>query len=167
MRNRGPNRFGAALGALTATLLIVGCHDPSGPLHVASSAPRAIVPRIIITRDTGATFVATVALDVSGTVGKIGSFTGSLRFDATRVVYVGDVAATDGTTRVFNHVTDAIRVAGISTNGVNVAQVAAFRFVARDASALQAMHFDLEEVHELSRASLLSLVRAPNVNRTP
>jgi hypothetical protein len=111
--------------------------------------------------------VVTVALDVSGTVGKLGSFTGRLHFDPAGLQYVGEVAVSDGTMRASNRVGDVIRVAGISTAGVNVAQLATVRFKVVNGSALESLHFDLEEVHELSRASLLSLVRSPTFTRVP
>lgn len=162
-------RMRGALGCLLVVALgVIGCRDTAGLTRpVASNAPRSITPKVVVSRDSGGTALLTVALDVSGTVGKLGSFTGRLHFDPTQLVYVGDVAIGDGTTRASNHVDNVVRVAGISTNGVDVARLATLRFKVLDASALDTVRFELEEVHELSSTSLLSLVRVPNVSRAP
>jgi hypothetical protein len=58
-------------------------------------------------------------------------------------------------------------VAALSTSGVNAAQLVTFRFTVLDKVGLQRLRFDLEEVHEVSAANLLSLVRSTTPVRLP
>ena len=162
-------RMRAAAGFLMVVALgVIACRDTAGLTKpVASNAPRSIAPRVVVARDSGGTALLTVALDVSGNVGKLGSFTGRLRFDPTQLVYVGDIAIGDGTMRAANQVDNVIRVAGISTSGVDVSRLVTLRFRVLNAAGLGTVRFELEEVHELSSTSLLSLVRASNVSRAP
>ena len=149
-------------------LLVAACRDTTGLTRpTASNAPRTITPKLLVLNDTGKTALVTVALDVSGNVGKLGSFTGRLHFDPASLEYDGEVAVGDGTTRATNRVGDVIRVAGISTSGVNAARLVTFRFTVLDRAALATLRFDLEEVHEVSATNLLSLVRAPNPGGIP
>ena len=144
------------------------CRDTTGLTRTATSnAPHSITPKLLILNDTGRTALVTVALDVSGNVGKLGSFTGRLHFDPASLDYSGEVAIGDGTTRATNRVGDVIRVAGISTGGVDVARLVTFRFRVLDKTALATLRFDLEEVHEVSATNLLSLVRSPSLTRIP
>jgi len=153
---------------LWIALLLAGCRDTASLTRPATSnAPRSITPKLIVRTDTGSTVLVTLALDVSGNVGTLGSFTGRVHFASSSLEYVGDVAIGDGTTRAINRVGDVIRVAGISTSGVNAARLVTFRFRVIDRTALNTMRFDLEEVHELSATNLLSLVRSPNAGRAP
>lgn len=153
--------------AVALSVTMAACRDTNLTRPIGSSSPRSITPRVIVTRDTGATALVTVALDVSSTVGKLGSFTGRVHFDPAALVYVGDISLGDGTMRASNRVNDVVRVAGISTTGINVAQLATFRFRVVDPAALERLYFELEEVHELSRGDLLSLVRSPTAPRAP
>jgi hypothetical protein len=149
-------------------LLGLGCRDTANLTRpTTSNAPRSITPTLIVRADTGSTVLVTLALNVSGNVGTLGSFTGRVHFASSSLEYVGDVAIGDGTTRAINRVGDVIRVAGISTSGVNAARLVTFRFRVIDRTALETMRFDLEEVHELSATNLLSLVRSPNASSAP
>lgn len=149
-------------------LLLASCRDTAGLTRpTAANAPRSITPKLVVRNDTGLTVLVTLALDVSGNVGALGSFTGRVHFNATSLEYLGDVAIGDGTTRAVNPVGDVIRVAGISTSGVNPARLATFRFRVIDKAALETMRFDLEEVHERSATNLLSVVRSPSLSRAP
>lgn len=151
-----------------ALLVAAGCRDAANLTRpTASTAPRSITPKLLVLGDTGGTALVTVALEVSGNVGKLGSFTGRLHFDQASLDYSGEVAIGDGTTRVSNRVGDVVRVAGISTSGLNPARLATFRFTVLDKAALTTLRFDLEEVHEVSATNLLSLVRAPSLGRVP
>lgn len=153
---------------ISVALLGAACRDTTGLTRpTASNAPRTISPKLLVVSDTGKTALVTLALDVSGNVGKLGSFTGRLHFDPASLEYSGEVAIGDGTTRATNRVGDVIRVAGISTGGVDVARLVTFRFRVLDKTALAALRFDLEEVHEVSATNLLSLVRSPSVTRIP
>lgn len=153
---------------LWAAVLLAGCRDTAGLTRpTAASAPRSIMPRILVRGDTGSAALVTVALDVSGNVGRLGSFTGRLHFNPSALQYDSEVPIGDGTTRAVNHVGDVIRVAGISTSGINAAQLVTFRFKVIDQAALETMRFDLEEVHEISTTNLLSLVRSSSLGRAP
>lgn len=153
---------------LWVALLLVGCRDTTGLTRpTTSNAPRSITPRILVLSDTGRTALVTLALELSGNVGKLGSFTGRLHFNPSSLDYVGEVAIADGATRAVNRTGDVIRVAGISTSGVNAARLVTFRFGVIDKSALETLRFDLEEVHEISTTNLLSLVRASSFGRMP
>ena len=153
---------------LWAALFLVGCRDTAGLTRpTTSNAPRSITPKLVVHGDTGSTVLVTLALDVGGNVGTLGSFTGRVHFNAASLEYVGEVAISDGTTRAVNHVGDVIRVAGISTSRVNAARLGTFRFRVIDKAALATMRFELEEVHESSTTNLLSLVRSPSLVRAP
>jgi len=155
-------------GLLCVALLVAGCRDTASLTRpTTSNAPRSITPKLVVRADTGSTALVTLALDVGGNVGTLGSFTGRVHFNPTSLEYVGEVAIGDGTTRAVNRVDDVIRVAGISTSGVNPARLGTFRFRVIDKAALATMRFDLEEVHELSTTNLLSLVRSPSLVRAP
>ena len=153
---------------LWVALLLAGCRDTGSLTRpTASNAPRSITPKLVVQGDTGSTVLVTLALDVGGNVGKLGSFTGRVHFNASSLEYIGEVAIGDGTTRAVNRVGEVIRVAGISMSGVNAARLGTFRFRVIVKAALAAMRFDLEEVHELSTTNLLSLVSSPSLVRTP
>ena len=153
---------------LCVALLAAGCRDTASLTRpMTSNAPRSITPKLVVHADTGSTVLVTLALDVGGNVGTLGSFTGRVHFNAASLDYIGEVAIGDGTTRAVNRVDDVIRVAGISTGGVNVARLGTFRFRVNDKAALATMRFDLDEVHELSTTNLLSLVRSPSLVRAP
>jgi hypothetical protein len=152
---------------LWIALLLAACRDTATLTRpTTSNAPRSITPKLVVRADTGSTVLVTLALDVSG-VGMLGSFTGRVHFASASLEYVGDVAIGDGTTRAINRVGDVVRVAAISTSGVNAARLVTLRFRVIDRTALATMRFDLDEVHELSATNLLSLVRSPNVSRAP
>jgi hypothetical protein len=104
---------------------------------------------------------------VSGNVGRLGSFTGRLHFDPSGLEYDGEVAVADGTARATNRVGDVVRMAGMSTSGVDVARLMTLRFTVLDKAAVERLRFDLEEVHEASSTNLLTLVRSPSVGRMP
>ena len=153
---------------LWVALLLAGCRDTAGLTRpTVSTAPRSITPKLIVLSDTGRTVLVTVALDVSGNVGKLGSFTGRLHFDPSGLEYDGEVSFADGTARATNRVGDVIRMAGMATSGVDVGRLVTLRFTVLDKAALERLHFDLEEVHEVSSTNLLTLVRSPSVGRMP
>ena len=151
-------RVCATAAGLVLGFGLQGCRDTdrlaSAP---GAAARRTITPHVIVAPD-GASAVLTLALDVHGDVGRIGSFTGRLRFDATQLAYDGEVPLTDGTMRASNPGEGVIRIAGASLSGVDVAQLASFRFKVINAAGLSAVQFDIEEVHELSRANVTALV---------
>ena len=99
----------------------------------------------------GDTAFVTLWIDVRGDVGKIGSFTGRLRYDQAVLEYGGEVAITDGTLRAVNPGSGEVRVAGASAAGVDRASLAVFRFRMRNGSENPGLQFDLDELHELSR----------------
>lgn len=140
---------------LAIAALAAGCRDAS---HITQSVPRFITPGTTVTT-TGAAAVITLVLDVHGDVGRIGSFTGRLRFDSRALTYEGEVELRDATLRASNAGVGEIRVAGASAEGVDVAHLAAFRFTVKDPAALNLVQFNLEEVHELSHADLKSTVQ--------
>lgn len=153
---------------LWVAVLLAGCRETASLTRpTAANAPRSIAPKLVVRGDTGGTALVTVALELSGNVGTLGSFTGRLHFNPSSLQYDSEVAIADGTTRAVNHVGDVIRVAGISTSGVDANRLATFRFRVIDKAGLETMRFDLEEVHEISATNLLSLVRSPNTGRLP
>lgn len=155
-----------AAAALIFVLGGAGCRDATTLVPAQGAlAPRSITPRVVVVRN-GTDAVLTLALEIRGDVGKIGSYTGRMRFDAASLVYDGEVAITDGTVRASNPGNGIVRVAGASLSGIDVAQLAAFRFTVANVAALSTVQFDLEEVHELSHTNLGALlVRASAVKR--
>jgi hypothetical protein len=153
--------------ALALGLAAQGCRDAANLVSTTGHlAPRSITPRVVVAPN-GSGAVLTLALDVRGDVGKIGSFTGRLLFDPTALFYDGEVPFSDGTDRASNPGDGVIRVAGASLNGVDVTNLAAFRFKVINAAALQQVRLELDEVHELSRANLNVLVRRSPVAQRP
>ena len=141
--------------ALTLVLMIAsGCREAGTIVQTgAESVPASITARADVA-STGATAVVTLLLDVRGDVGKVGSFTGRLRFNPAALHYEGEVELSDGTLRAANPGAGVVRVAGASTAGVDVARLAVFRFTVTNAHAPQDVVFELDELHELSRVSL-------------
>lgn len=158
-----------ALGVACA-LSVAGsaCRDSASTVRPSSApAPRTITPRVVVTPDQGAFSVITLALDVSGGVGKLGSFTGRLHFDPAALGYDSEVTINDATARASNPGDGVIRVAGMSQSGIDVAHLASFRFKVIKPAGLDAVQFELEEVHELGRANMAEFVRQPKVVRRP
>jgi hypothetical protein len=155
-----PHRICSALAvALSLAFAAQGCRETAGPVSAAGQvAPRSITPRVDVA-PAGSLAVITLALDLRGDVGKIGSFTGRLLFDPSALSYDADVSPSDGTDRASNPGVGVIRVAGAALNGMDVAHLAAFRFKVVNAAALQQVRLELDEVHEISRADLRALVR--------
>jgi hypothetical protein len=122
---------------------------------------------VVVTPEESGFAVLTVALDLGSDVGRIGSFTGRLRFDSLALAYVGEVSLTDATARASNREGGVIRVAGMSANGIDAIHLAAFRFKVVNPAALGGVQFDLEEIHEVSRANVSAFVRRPDPGRIP
>ena len=155
-------RLSGVAAALVLGLALQGCRDDRNVVSTtAATTQRSITPRVIVTPDGAGGAVLTLALDVRGDVGKIGSFTGRLRFDPAALSYDSDVTLSDGTTRASNPGSGEIRVAGASLNGIDVTQLAAFRFKIANAAAIGTPQFDVEELHELSSTNVSALVRRP------
>jgi len=150
-----------AIVALAIVGAAAGCRDSQSlPAAAAPTPLNVITPKALTSRgDAGE--VVTLVLDVPADVGKIGSFTGRLIFDAAALAYDGEVALGDGTTRAANPGTGEIRVAGASLSGIDVTQLAAFRFKRIGTTIETPPRFELDEVHELSRVNL-----APRLSRT-
>jgi len=140
---------GATLGA--TVLLTAGCRDASNIVDTGQQQSKpSITPRTNLAMRGDTAFV-TVWLDVRGDVGKLGSFTGRLRYDQAAFEYGGEVAITDGTLRAVNPRSGEVRVAGASASGVDRASLALFRFRAKNSSGVPSFQFELDELHELSR----------------
>jgi hypothetical protein len=153
-------RAPAAALALVLGLAAQGCREGVPATTAGAIVARSITPKVDVAQD-GAFAVVTLALDLRGDVGRIGSYTGRLLFDASALTFDTEVSPVDGTERASNPGAGVIRVAGAAVNGVNVAALAAFRFKVVNAAALQAVRLELDEVHEISRADLKALVRRP------
>ena len=149
-----------AIVALAIVGVVAGCRDSTSlPAASAPKPVQVIMPKASSSRgDAGE--VVTLSLDVPADVGKIGSFTGRLIYDASVLAYDGEVALGDGTSRASNPGTGEIRVAGASMSGIDVTQLAAFRFKRIGTTTEVPPRFELEEMHELSRANL-----APRLSR--
>lgn len=133
------------------------CRDAGGVVQTGNQAvPRSITPRAAVTT-SGNTAIVTLELDVHGAVGRIGSFTGRLHFDPAGLSYEGDTPW--ATLLAVNAGTGEIRVAGASPDGVDVTRLAELRFTVRNPTALQTLQFDLDEVHEVSRADVQATLR--------
>lgn len=147
---------------LALVLVLAACRDSATMLQSAGeSAPRSITPHTTVVT-SGVSAVITLALDLRGDVGKIGSFTGRLRFDPTALVFVGDESPADGTLRASNPGAGEIRVAGASATGVAPGSLMSLRFTVKNAAALGTVEFELDEVHELTRVDgMASLRRSP------
>jgi hypothetical protein len=142
-------RLAMACATLAAT---TGCRDATNIVDTGQQVSKpSIMPRTNLVM-RGDTALVTVWIDIRGDVGKIGSFTGRLRYDQTALEYGGEVATTDGTLRAVNPGSGEVRVAGASAAGVDRASLAVFRFHVRNASVVPGLQFDLDELHELSRA---------------
>ncbi|MBC7673110.1 MAG: hypothetical protein H7247_11880 [Polaromonas sp.] len=141
--------------ALILVLVIAGgCREAGTIVQTgAESVPASITARADVV-STGESAVVTLVLDVRGDVGKVGSFTGRLRFNPAALHYEGEVELSDGTLRASNPGAGVVRVAGASTVGVNVARLAVFHFTVINASAPRNVAFELDELHELSRINL-------------
>jgi hypothetical protein len=136
-----------------------GCRDADVVARPPSQIPaKSLTPRVLVTT-SGATATVTLTLDVAGDVGKIGSFTGRLRFDAAGLGYDGESDLRDGALRASNPGLGQVRVAGVSSDGLDLRSLARFRFTVKNASALQSLRFDLDEVHELSRTDVRASLR--------
>jgi hypothetical protein len=155
---RAPRR---AIVALAIIGVAAGCRDSKSlPAASAPTPLQVITPRASMSGgDAGE--VVTLSLDVPADVGKIGSFTGRLIYDPSALAYDGEVSLGDGTSRASNPGTGEIRVAGASMSGIDVTQLGAFRFKRIATTLGVPPRFELEEVHELSRANL-----APRLSRT-
>ena len=150
---------GFAAAGLALVLASSGCRDAERALSTnGANAPRSITPHAVVTRD-GSVAIVTLTIDVHGDIGKIGSFTGRLRYDPTALAFDREETLSDGTMRASNPESGSVRVAGASMSGVDVAQLAAFRFKVMDPAALNTLQFDIDEIHELSRANVHALVR--------
>ncbi len=148
------------LVALAVSLTGVGCRDAGNVVQaLGQPVPKSVTPVTSVAL-SGSNAIVTLVLDLRGDVGKIGSFTGRLRFDPAVMTYVGEIGIDDGTLRVSNPGTGEIRVAGASASGINAAVLASFRFVATDTAALRRITFAIEELHELSHADLQPIVRS-------
>lgn len=150
-----------ALVALVLAGAATGCRDSKTlPAASAPTPLQVITPKLLTSRvETGE--VVTLALDMPADVGKIGSFTGRLIYDASVLAFDGEMTLSDGTSRASNPRTGEIRVAGASMTGIDVTQLAAFRFKRIGATIEVPPRFELDEVHELSRTNL-----APRLSRT-
>ena len=141
-----------SMACVALALLATGCRDATNivdsgqPLSKPSITPRA---NLVMRADTA---LVTVWLDVRGDVGKIGSFTGRLRYDQAVLEYGGEVPVNDGALRAVNAGAGEVRVAGASAAGVDRTSLAQFRFRVRNATGNPDLQFDLDELHELSRA---------------
>jgi hypothetical protein len=150
-----------AIIALAIIGVVAGCRDSKSlPAASAPTPSQVITPRASMSGgDAGE--IVTLSLDVPADVGKIGSFTGRLIYDASALAYDGEVSLGDGTNRASNPGNGEIRVAGASMSGIDVTQLAAFRFKRIGTSIAVPPRFELEEVHELSRTNL-----APRLSRS-
>lgn len=154
----------ATLAALLFAL--AACKDASSIVQKpATPTQNSITPRATFVL-RGDTALVTVVLDVTGDVGRIGSFTGRLKFDHAAMTYVSESPISDGTLRASNRGTDEVRVAGASSTGIDRAALASFRFAVRDTLALHTLRFDLEELHELARTDMRASVQRGTAQRS-
>jgi hypothetical protein len=140
--------------AAILALATAACAEDS-PVRTTSSTggERAITPQVMV-RIEGKTATATLTLDVPRDVQKIGSYTGTLRFDPVALAFNAEVEQGDGVLRVSNPQTGLIRIAGAGRTGIDPANLTAFTFTVLDPAGLQSLSFDLDELHEVSRADL-------------
>ncbi|MCX5765861.1 MAG: hypothetical protein NTZ43_01370 [Gemmatimonadetes bacterium] len=145
--------FVAALATLSA------CHSSADLVtHASALAPRALTPRVLVAQ-TGNSAVITLSLDARGDVGTLGSFTGRFTYDPAVLTFVEEVPLSDGTLRASNPALGSIRFAGAARAGVNIAQLASYRFTVLNANKLAELRFELDEVHDIGRANLATYVR--------
>jgi hypothetical protein len=151
----------SAIMAVAVAAIATGCRDSKSLAPASAPTPLSVItPKALPSRADGGEIV-TLSLDMPADVGKIGSFTGRLIYDASALAFDGEVSLGDGTSRASNPGTGEIRVAGASMTGIDVTQLAAFRFKRIGTMIEVPPRFELDEVHELSRADL-----APRLSRT-
>lgn len=146
--------------AAFAFAFAVACAEPSSLDHAARSAvPREIVPRLVVSDSSHSTAVLTLALDIGGAVGRIGSFTARVLYDSTALEFIEEVPVGDGALRAMNPAPGLVRIAGASAQGMDAAKLAQVRFKVNDPAALALVRLELDELHEQTRADLKVLVK--------
>jgi hypothetical protein len=147
------------LAAAFFALAAVACGEQAASRATSSDvSARTITPQVFV-RSAGDTAFVTLALDVRGDTGRIGSYTGRVRYNSAALVFESEVAQSDGALRASNAEGDSIRVAGVSRTGVDPANLAAFRFRVRNPAGLQSLAFEIDELHQTTRDDLKHLVR--------
>jgi len=152
---------------LALAAVVAGCGDRRSLPAASGPRPQSVItPKALTSRgETGD--IVTLSLDVPADVGKIGSFTGRLIYDASALAYDGEVTLSDGTSSASNPGTGEIRVAGASMTGIDITQLAAFRFKRIGTTIETPPQFELDEVHALSRVNLASRLSARNSQTVP
>jgi hypothetical protein len=142
-----------------AAIALGGCRD-SAPINAGASPTAAptLTPRAVMTV-AGAGATVAVAISPRGAVGAVGSVTGRLTYDSTRLAFEGEATFTDGTLRAANGAAPGVvRFASASPRGIDLDQVAAFRFRVLREGDPGPIAVVLEEVHETSRANVTAAV---------
>jgi hypothetical protein len=101
----------------------------------------------------------TVSLDVRGEVGGVGSFTGTLQFDPKALGFLAEMPLNDGALRASNPGAGTVKVAAASQTGIARDKLASFRFRVLDPAGLGTFAFQVDEMHEVTRADLRPIVR--------
>ena len=149
-----------ACAALVAACALAGCHD-GAPVNAGASpaAAATLTPRAVVTVD-GTSATVTIAVATQGAVGTVGSVTGRLVYDSTAMQFDSEGVIGDGTLRATNGTAaGVVRFASASPHGIDLSQVAQFRFHLARAGAIGPVAISLEEVHETSRANLSASAR--------
>lgn len=155
--------------ALALGVVVIGaCHDRQATVPGAvRDEPRAVVPQLSVKRD-GAYATVTVSASLRGDIGLLGSFTARLAFDTTALTFEGEMPVGDGTLRAFNAKSGLLRIAGAGATGIDPARLAVFRFAVSDASALDRLTLQFDELHATSQADAAKFVqRTANIRMVP
>ena len=164
-----PRRVGRVRAAMLAvcSMLAVSAACTESRVAPPAVAPAPTLDAVLELSDSvpaaGDRVVATLRLR-GALAAKVASFTGRVTYDTTRLHYVGELARSDGATRVSNPGAGLVRVAALRVNGLTDGVVAQYRFEVVDPRALMEMRVGVDEIHSIDRADLSrSVTVSPSV----
>jgi hypothetical protein len=147
-------------GSSLAIIVAAACTEPRTPQRVSTPTP-ALEARLEISDSlphVGSEI--TIGVHLHGAAADhIASFTERLSYDSTGLRYVGDVAISDGATRVSNPTPGLIRSAGMRADGFAGGVLVEYKFLVLNPSAVRRMQLSVDELHELSHADAAKSVR--------
>ena len=158
---RGPRLRAATLATWVVLALGLACTESR--VAPAVVAPTPTLDAVLDLSDSapaaGERVIATLRLR-GALAAKVASFTGRVTYDTTRLRYAGELARTDGATRITNAGAGLVRVAALRVNGLSDGIVAQYQFDVVDPRALMEMRVGVDEIHSLDRADLSRSVTA-------
>ena len=142
------------LAPLAAIVLIAGCdRDPTRPRPVAESEPQTVA--FLVMSDTAPVAGDDVRVTARARAAAgIGSFTARLRFDATRLAYVGSESAS-GMRAVNEREPGLLIVAGADPSGFTEDALFTVRFRAITGGSADALQLEISELTGTNFESLM------------